>query len=192
MEKEPRRKGYTRKEIQTHRKLVGVVALSVATVATIATGEVSSNNNTLVSTDTTYQEAPKIPEIGEKKVPSNIEVGGVNWTQEQRKNGAILMIASGNNRYIEGILPKNSPINSENPSDISVNFENRFGFPINPTHSITTIRKDGENITILVKYLNTKQNIALTTERIVNEPTILSAVDWKNGQTFYFGINPNS
>ncbi|MCL4392807.1 hypothetical protein M1145_01545 [Patescibacteria group bacterium] len=184
MEKEQRR--YTKEEIREHRKNVILATFGIAAIATFGS---FLPNNTSPRTGITYQKATKVSEGTEEFIQSNIEPGNINWTKNQRKYGAFLMVASGNKRYAEMIFPENSPINTANSSNVVVNFENRFGYPINPSHSTTTIGKYEGNTTISVEYPETARNFKRTTSRILNEPTTVSLT---NGQTFYFGINPNS
>ena len=193
MEREPKqqktRRKFTHKEVQKRRIFAGILG----TVAILTGASFLPNNNSgPVNTDRTYQAAPKLNEIPEQGVSSDIRVSGINWTSDQRTNGAIGMISNGNTRYIEAVLPTKSPVNKINQSDISVTLENRVGFPINPEGGTTTIGKNGENITIQITYQETNTNFESTTSRILNEPTTIGFTDNINGQTYYFGVNPNA
>ena len=198
MEKEPieqnTKRRYTHEQVQKRRKVAGRISLGLLSITTILAidSTLSNNNGPYVATDRTYQEAPRLNEIQEQNVPSDIQVSGINWNKNQKKYGAIEMVGEGKTRYIEIITPTESPVNSIKSSDISVTMENRFGFPINPGGDIITIGKDGKNTTIQIAYSETNKNFELTTSRILNEPTIICFMDdAPNGQTYYFGVNPN-
>ena len=190
MEKEPKR--YTRKEIRRHQTIAGTLLATLGLSGiVIASSFLPKSELPGQRTAPTFRAAPKLPEASEESVPSNIEVKGVEWTQKQREEGAVEVIASGNTRYITGIFPAKSPVNAIDPSAVVITLENRFEFNINPENSITTIGKDGSNTTFSVEYPENNYNFD-TTSRILNEPTIIVVENSETGEVSNFAVNPNA
>lgn len=191
MEKEPKR--YTRKEIRRHQTIAGTLLATLGLSGiVIASSFLPKSELPGQRTAPTFRAAPKLPEVPEESIPSNIEVKGVEWTQKQKENGAVEVVASGNTRYITGIFPAKSPVNAIDPSAVVITLENRLGFNINPEDSTTTIGKDGPNTTFSIAYPENSHNLGYTTERILNVPTIIVATNSETGEVSNFAVNPNA